>query len=348
MLGFSIYLGDGINNETKHYIKVMHDAGFEGVFTSLHIPEEDSGTIIKALKILGQLCLKSNFTLMVDISEKSLNLLDFDLKETGVTGLRIDDGVSMEKVAALSTDIEIGLNASTISDLDIQQLTDNHANFKNIEAWHNYYPRPNTGLDENWLKNKNSWLKQSGFRTMAFVPGNESFRGPIGKGLPTLEKHRHYHVLAAMIDLIQNNHTDSVYIGDPRISGGTISKIVNYFRYQTMEINIESTYSELSKKTWHNRADVARDVVRLEEGRIRNKAIIAPFNNKKVRLRGSITQDNKLYGRYVGELQIVKTNLPIDDKVNLIGRVKPEDLDLIDYIGARQKIKFNHTNIKEE
>lgn len=347
MLGFSIYLGDEIDDDTKNYVEVMRKSGFEGIFTSLHIPEEDRKKSIEELKILGNLCLENNLKLMVDISEKSLKLLDFDLKTAGITGLRIDYGISMEKIAELSNNIDIGLNASTISELDIKQLVDKHANFKNIEAWHNYYPRPDTGLDEDWLKNKNYWLKESGLSTMAFVAGDKIFRGPIGKGLPTLEKHRNYNVLAAIIDLIENNYTDDVYIGDPRVSQRTINKIVNYFTNQSIEIDIESSSYELDNTLWHNRADVARDVVRLEESRIRNQFIIEPLNNEDDRTRGTITQDNKLYGRYTGEIQIVKNKLPIDKKVNRIGTVKKTDLDLIDYIGAKQKIIFNNTIIKE-
>ena len=41
MLGFSVYLNKKIDAETREYIRKMKDNGFEGIFTSIHIPEED-------------------------------------------------------------------------------------------------------------------------------------------------------------------------------------------------------------------------------------------------------------------------------------------------------------------
>mgnify|MGYP003308821521 CR=1 FL=1 len=42
MFGLSVFLGDELTIETKNYLQRMKDSGFEGVFSSLHIPEEDA------------------------------------------------------------------------------------------------------------------------------------------------------------------------------------------------------------------------------------------------------------------------------------------------------------------
>lgn len=50
------------------------------------------------------------------------------------------------------------------------------------------------------------------------------------------------------------------------------------------------------------------------------------------RKTGSITIDNQLYGRYQGEIQIVKKDLCADTKVNVVGHVIETDLPLLSLI----------------
>ena len=59
--------------------------------------------------------------------------------------------------------------------------------------------------------------------------------------------------------------------------------------------------------------------------------------NTVVRKKGAITIDNCDYGRYMGEIQVVKTELVADSKVNRVGNIVSEDIDLLDYIGPGQK-----------
>lgn len=42
--------------------------------------------------------------------------------------------------------------------------------------------------------------------------------------------------------------------------------------------------------------------------------------------------DNRLYGRYSGEIQLVRQDLPADGRVNVIGRVAPRYQLLMDCI----------------
>lgn len=55
---------------------------------------------------------------------------------------------------------------------------------------------------------------------------------------------------------------------------------------------------------------------------------------------GTVTIDNNRYGRYQGEVQITKTDLPADEKVNVIGHVVGDDLALLPYIEGGQKWMF--------
>ena len=48
--------------------------------------------------------------------------------------------------------------------------------------------------------------------------------------------------------------------------------------------------------------------------------------------------ENKLAGRYSGEVHIIKESLPFEARTNVIGFIHPEYIDIIDYIDAQTTI----------
>lgn len=349
MFGFSVFLGSDLTDDTKEYISYMSSNGFSGIFTSMHIPEDDSSKYSERISSLGSLAREENLNLMVDISTKALSALGLDLaknleeiKEIGITGLRMDYGISMETIAMVSRELKVGLNASTLSDSDIIKLKQNNAKFSNMEFWHNYYPRLETGLDKSDFIEKNIWLKELGGKIVAFVPGDKKLRGPLFNGLPSLESHRFRHPLSASIELLNDCLVDEVYIGDERVHENTIEQFKLYKENQIIGLRADfftEEYGELLEGTHTNRMDNARDVVRSQEARFKEIPHIKQFNTVE-RTVGTITLDNYLYGRYSGELQIVKNNLVADAKVNVMGKIRDNDLDLIKQISSGQKYQF--------
>ena len=345
MLGFSIYLNRDLTADDYNYILAMRNAGLTTIFTSLHIPEDDPKVILNRLAELTKWCKNLETSVIADVSESGMARLGLALENEeqiaslGLTGLRIDDGVSPATIAKLSQKMPIALNASTINEDDVTALREHGANFENLQAWHNFYPRPETGLDSNWLKAKNDWLHHMNLETMAFVAGDAVLRGPIHAGLPTLEKQRGENPLAAMLEL-KRLACDHVFIGDASLSAQMIDSFKNYIKQQIITLRIDKNLPELFNSEWHNRPDVARDVVRLTEGRSRQLFDVAPQENPEARSRGTITCDNTKYLRYQGELQITKRDLPADEKINVLGHVVAEDLPLLNQIGAGQSIIF--------
>lgn len=352
MYGFSVYLNEAIDRD---YIDRMVAAGFTGIFTSIHIPEDDTTAYLDRMRDLGAIAKAYDLSLVVDISGTSLHKIGGSFKDIrpiinlGITGLRIDYGINFETVAGLSHEIHIALNASTLTVQDLDKLHYYQADLSHITAWHNYYPRPETGLDMDTFKRHNDWLKSTGLRTMAFVPGDDRMRGPINAGLPTVEAHRSLHPLAGTLDLITNGHIDDVYIGDPAISREALFQFKEYIEKNRICLRVDSASDAVTEQVeWilgdhTNRQDAAALVVRSQESR-RQLSSNNPIKavNTGARQYGTITVDNEGYGRYQGEVQICKVDLLEDGKVNVVGRVTQDDRDLIAFIGPGQTFKLLH------
>ncbi|WP_462399530.1 DUF871 domain-containing protein [Lacticaseibacillus pantheris] len=345
MLGFSVYLSRELDAETHEYIHQMAQTGYETVFTSLHIPEDDVNVLLTRLRQLTAWCQDEQMQVVADVSADGFERLGWSLQDyqtvssTGLTGLRIDDGINMRDVALLSNHMLVALNASTLSEQDLTTLRMEQANFDNIEAWHNYYPRPETGLDRQWFLSKNQWLHQHGLKVMAFVPGDGQRRGPLFKGLPTLEEHRQIRPIWATVDLL-NLDVDSVFVGDETVTEDTMKTIAAYVQTGIISLHVSGLPEKLQGTEWHNRPDVARDVIRLQEARTRQLLSTEPGEVAKSRPVGSLTVDNSRYGRYAGEIQITRHDLPADKAVNVVGRVCQADRVALDLIDADRAVQL--------
>lgn len=338
MLGISVFLGEDLSNETKAFIREMNENGFTGVFSSLHIPEDDVKQYLQRLEDLGRFTKKLGMDLTVDISGAALSKIGLSFKRpseilaTGITGLRMDYAIENKIMAELSQHMKVALNASTITKKDVAELQEFNANFDNMEAWHNYYPRPETGLGKEVFVAKNQWLKELGFRVMAFVSGNKKLRGPLFSGLPTLEKHRFSNPLSGMIELKEECHVDDVYLGDPEINSETMNQFNLYQSEKRILLHAIPTesksYLELIEGDHQNRFDPARDVIRSADARFK-KIKKVEAQQTVPRKIGSVTIDNQDYGRYMGEIQISLVDLPSDEKVNVVAVIVPADIDLL-------------------
>lgn len=314
MIGVSIYLSKERVEKQEEWLKVAKENGFLSIFTSLHIPEDDPNTYKELIQILGKQALENEMELMVDVSPKSLHHLGIsyenveELLEWGITGLRMDYGITPKEIASVSHKMKVALNASTITEPFWKELLAENIRVDRVEAWHNFYPRPETGLAKSFLQKQNQYLHECGIKTMAFIPGDGEKRGPLYEGLPTLEKHRNMRPLEAYLELVQECDVDKVLIGDISGSLESIQEIaiasngIIPVRYQSF-IN-DSEVLKVVEQVHTNRLDPARDVIRSVESREGNKVVLQPMNTIS-RKRGSITIDNELYGRYAGRCKLL-------------------------------------------
>lgn len=335
MLGFLISLTEQTLAENKQLIEQMAQTGSRYAFTSLQMPEEKPADLQAVLLEIGA-CLKAyQVQWIADVSPTTFEQFTLNrLKAFGFTGLRIDDGISMADIAAMTEEWQVILNASTLTVADMDDLMNNHAHMNQLAAWYNYYPRPETGLEREAFIKHTAFIKSYAIETGAFIHGDGKQRGPIFAGLPTLEEHRHLHPLAQYLDL-RDCGIDTVLVGDLTLKSATMAQFEQWFTDQVMVLHVQNQ----SSFTWvdevfHVRRDVARDVVRAADSRVRlaknYHPIVAEQTNE--RLRGCVTIDNATYLRYEGEVQIMLTDLQADPRVNVLGRVVETEHSLLPFL----------------
>ncbi|WP_440894697.1 MupG family TIM beta-alpha barrel fold protein [Amphibacillus sp. Q70] len=338
-MGLSVYISTF--DRQKEMLK--NRIGSEGfVFTSFHISEEvDEEYLEKAVQMCDWLYANS-FSIIADVSPKTLeyfnepDLVSF-AEKMHIDVLRLDYGFTDDQIKEIAEKIPLAYNASTM-DLDAVVETE-----QQVYAMHNFYPRPETGLDQRLFNSINDKLIDDSIEVMAFIPGDEEKRAPIKAGLPTVESHRNLPPYLAYLDMVQNYKIDHVFIGDVRISEQQFRLIETYQKTKIIQIPVQFTEQHMSlyQQTFTIRIDSPQGIMRLQESRGYASAgdKIEP-NNCKNRIRGMITMDNLHYQRYSGEIQILREDYPEDWRVNVIGEVSPDYLSIVDMIKNGDQIQF--------
>ncbi|MBE6103314.1 MAG: DUF871 domain-containing protein [Erysipelotrichaceae bacterium] len=301
-------------------------------FTSLHIAEEfddefaeKAGNMLRLMKAKGK-------KIIVDMSPRALKALGYDdlrtfVEENGIDYIRFDFGFDSEEIIRASEYCGVAINASTVDVELVEKLKGK------VLAIHNFYPRPETGLDIGYFRQKNEELRRRGIQIGAYIAGDENKRGPLHEGLPTLEFHRHLkpYVQYEML----RRETDYVIVGDGGLSERQAELIAAVERDGILRLlcRLDAEHEYLYDRKLTNRPDSPEWLCRVMESRqyATFGKKIAPGNCVE-RTFGSITVDNEKYLRYSGEIQILKMNLPEDERVNVIGRISDDYLFLLRHL----------------
>ena len=341
MLGISSYFKD----LDYTYLEEASKIGAKYLFISLHIPEEDLSEIDQELPNFLKRTKELGFEVVPDISPLTLEKLGLKnkdyrgLKELGFTTLRLDFGFEdYSEVKELQNDFQIIINSSTLNKEDLLKAEEAGVDLDRVIAIHNFYPKTNTGLSSNYFRDMNKVYLELGIRTMAFVPGDLLKRFPLYEGLPTLERHRQMHPYVAAIELIEEFSTTDILIGDSKANISTLKWIKDYMDHKIMNlpVHFKNENNHFYHKDHYVRKDLSESVIRLTEERIKN----IPISENNVRRKGSITIENKLAGRYSGEMQICKKDFPMSSASNVLGFVHPDFLDLLHFVNKDTTIRF--------
>lgn len=312
------------------------------VFLSLHISEEFDDTYCRRAKQLCHTLADQGCRIIADVSVKTVQQFGCrDLtelsRELRLWALRIDYGFSRSEIEAMARKMPIVLNASTTSPVDAAHIASQGSA---VFAMHNFYPRPETGLDEEYLLETTRALQNAGLKVLAFIPGDAQKRGPLFEGLPTLEAHRNVLPSAAFADLAIRFGMDEIFLADPGISETEARRIDLFCREQllSLPVHLDREYHHLYGQVFTCRMDSPKWLVRVQESRMYScvGTAVEP-GSCGPRVRGCVTIDNVNYGRYIGEIQLIRTPLAADPRVNVIGQVPENALLLLDNIHRGQR-----------
>ena len=350
--GISIYPGFGNTpEENLALIRLAASHKLNRLFISLPASSENKDSQKEEFLLLLQEAKQHRMEIIAELSPQMLEMLhitDFNLtafRMLGIQTLRIDCGYSAEELAALSRNkqhIRIQINASTMTGRILSSLIQAKADFSNMDALHNFYPRSGSGLSEETLVRKTIMLHKAGIRVAAFVPSQAKKLGPLFDGLPTLEDHRQMCVDLAARHLVALG-IDSVLIGDNLPSEDEILAL-SHLQEDQVTVNADMLTKDpvqqaLLRHVFTSRIDEAKDSIRAQESRKLLSGPIYPENTVDC-LEGDITIDNENYLRYMGELEILKTDQPADDRTNLAARIPKKEHFLLAYITPGRKFSF--------
>lgn len=326
MIGFSLYFEEKID-----FKKIIHNnKDFDLVFTSLHYPASDES--YKEFLKLYELCSANNIRICVDINNETLKTYP-KLLEMGLI-LRLDFGFSLEEIAKLSKKTDLAINASTVTLNFLNELKKSNVNLEKITAIHNYYPLEYSGLAEDFFVSQNKMIKDFGMKVGAFVPGNGQLRGPVYKGLPTLEEDRYKNSYQVFVKLQRKFDLDLILLAEDTLN--TDKEFIIKFAKQNI-LTLPATFKDEYKNLdgIKVRPDISDYLIRNE----REKKEITPSNPQIIK-RGDVVTLNDLSGRYAGEIEIIKKDLDISQERNIIGRIDKNYENIIDYIRGGDKIEF--------
>ena len=340
MLGISVYFSM-LDND---YLDQAIAHGVTVIFTSLHIPEEELVDLDHSVKKLLAYQSNNKLKIVTDVSPVTFQKLglkpnDFKrLKKMGFTALRLDFGFdNLMLVKSLLDDFEIFLNASVISKQYLEDCVAQGIDPSRLNVCHNFYPKKETGLSDDYYCEINEKFKAYGLPIYTFVPGDRLKRFPLYEGLPTLESQRGKNTYIAGLELYKRFGIKDIIVGDTMALDSSIRYLNDFFETHIMTLPVSMLEpTEDEKKMIPVRKDLSAKVIRLESDRIKE----LPIKTTQSRQKGTITQENTLSGRYSGEIQIAKEDLPFSATSNTIGFVHPAYSEALNYVDSETIIKF--------
>lgn len=357
-LGISIYQEKSTEKEIMDYIDKAAKNGFSRIFSCLLSVDESKEEIVKKFKKTNEYAKSKGFEIIVDVSPAVFSKLGItykDLsffKEIGADGLRLDEGFSGNEESLMTFNpegLKIEINMSNNTHY-IDTIMDYRPNKDNLIACHNFYPHNYSGLNlEHFLKCTERFSKY-GLRTAAFITSqNENTFGPwpVTDGLPTLELHRNLpidvqakHLIA--LDCINDIIISNCYPTDEELDSlGAIRKDMVTFDIVLNENTPEIERKILFEEMHFHRGDYSDNFLRSTQSRVKYKGHnFALFNAPEIIRRGDVIIESSEYGHYAGELQIALQDMVNSGKTNVVGRIREEEIFILDYIKPWQKFSF--------
>ena len=356
--GISIYEEKSTKEEIFKYIDLAHKYGFTRIFSCLLSVTDTKENIINKFKEINLYAKDKGFEIIVDVSPRVFGELDINysdlsfFKEIEADGLRLDLGYTGSEESLMTfnpQNLKIEINMSNDTRY-IDTIMNYQPNKNNLIGCHNFYPHNYSGLGLDFFKKCTENFSKYGIQTAAFLTSqSENSFGPwpVTDGLPTLEVHRHLPIEIQAKHFIAMGNVDDLIISNCYATEEEMKKIVELRRdLVTFDVELTENTPEIEQKILFeelhfNRGDISENFIRSTASRVKYKGHnFKIFNPKENIKRGDIIIESSEYGHYAGEVQIAKNDMKNSGKSNIVGRIRQEELFLLDYIKPWQKFVF--------
>jgi hypothetical protein len=312
------------------------------LFTSLHIPE--SAGLKAYVRYLGEKHRQRGFSFFADIAPLTLERLSIsldslsELRDAGIIGLRIDFGFSIEEIKQIAqSGFAIAVNASCVTGEAIDALA-----LPQLAGWHNYYPRPETGLTQGFFLRQNALFRERGMPLYSFIPGERQFRAPLFLGLPMLEQQRYKNTYRNFMEIRYLAPESVVVCAEGTPYEEHSAWIGAYEKNGVLTVPLvwvdPALENTLFNRVFTVRTEEADASFRLEDTRQE----ITPHKiiQGESRARGTLQMDMPSYGRYQGELHLMRHDMPLNSNSVRVAEIPEPYKALVDFIRPREKIQF--------
>lgn len=360
-LGISIYPEKSTKEEIFNYLDKASDVGFSRIFSCLLSVEKSKEEIKQDFIDINKYAKSKGFEIIVDVAPNVFSKLDisyYDLKffkDIYADGLRLDVGFTGSEEALMTFneyDLKIEINMSN-NVHTIDTIMDYMPNRVNLYGCHNFYPHIYSGLSLDYFLECTKRFKKYGLKSAAFVTSqNDSTFGPwpVTQGLVTLEMHRELPMLSQIKHYLALDCIDDILISNCYPSDKELDRIKGLdLRLITFDVILEKDVPQIEqdilfKELHFNRGDVNTSMIRSTQSRVKYKGHnFELFNAPDIIKRGDIIIESSKYGHYAGELQIAKQDMVNTGLSNVVGRVAPDEVFLVDYIKPWQKFKLRQS-----
>lgn len=312
------------------------------LFTSLHLPE--SADLEGYGAVLTDLHRRHGVTFCADVSPLTLERLGRGidgaelLRDWGVTMLRIDFGFEPEEIRgiAAASGCRIAVNASTATAAFLDELDG-----VGPVGWHNFYPRPETGITAGFFAAQNELFRARGLELHAFIPGEVSFRAPLHLGLPTLEEHRHRTAWRNYLNLRALGPDVGVVCAEGTLLPEHVRWIGHHERAGEVTLplsGLDAAAEFLRGEAWRLRVEDAAASFRLEG--TRGSAAPAAARNADRRGAGSLQMDLDALGRYRGEIHLMRQDRPLTGLQAHVGEIAAPYRGVVDDLRPGDSVRF--------
>lgn len=356
-LGISVYPAKSSEEKDYRYIDKAFKYGFTRIFTNL-ISVENDKELLERFKRLCLYAKRNNMKVIADINPEVLKNLGISFEDIeffynlGLYGIRFDTGSggfeeSFTTYNPYNLKIEINMSSGVKY---MESIMEYKPNLENLMGCHNFYPLRYTGISRKHFEKCSIAFKSYNIPTAAFITShNNATFGPWpdSDGLCTLEEHRNLPIETQAKDLFNTGLIDTVIIGDCYASEDELRVLGSLDKnILALNVELEEGISDIEKKIvleepHFNRGDISEYLIRSTLSRIKYKDnVFKVFNPVKQIKKGDILIPSSEYKRYAGELQIALKDMENSGKINVVAKVVPEEVFLLEYIQPWQKFKL--------